>query len=133
MAETKRYYLAQFVIDSVDEDIRCNEFTVTFEMDAEERTATNSHNSYDVDYGHETITWSCDEVDPAFRKDLKRIWIEQMAGAPRFTVATFDFNKSTGELESDDVLYDCYITNIEKTSANKPFSIEGGCLHYKRD
>ena len=60
----KKYYLAQFVIDGIDEDIRCNEFTVTFEMDSEERTATNSHNSYDVDYGHETITWSCDEVDP---------------------------------------------------------------------
>ena len=132
MAE-KKYYLAQFVIDGIDEDIRCNEFTVTFEMDAEERTATNSHNPYDVDYGHETITWSCDEVDSAFRKDLKRVWDEQLRGGARFTVATFDFNKFTGELEPDDVLYESYITNMEKTSANKPFSIEGGALDYKRD
>ena len=113
----KRYYLAQFVIDGIDEDIRCSEFTVTYEMDSEERSATNSHNSYDVDYGHETVTWSCDEVDPIFRKDLKRIWDEQLRGGARFTVATFDFNKLTGELEPDDVLYDCYITNMEKTSA----------------
>ena len=132
MAE-KKYYLAQFVIDGIDDDIRCGEFNVTYEMDTEERTATNSHNSYDVDYGHETVTWSCSDVDPAFRKDLKRVWDEQMSGGARFTIATFDFNKRTGELEPDDVLYECYINNMEKISANKPFSIEGGCLDYKRD
>ena len=38
MAE-KTYKLAQIVFDGIDEDIRCNEFTVTREMDAEERTA----------------------------------------------------------------------------------------------
>lgn len=129
----KKYYLAQFVIDGIDEDIRCNEFTTTFEIDSEERTATNSHNAYDVEYGNESITWSCDEVDPKFRKELMKLYSEQMAGGERFTIATFDFNKHTGELLADDVLYDCYITNIEKTSANKPFSIEGGALDYKRD
>lgn len=132
MAE-KTYQLSQFVIDGVDEDIRCEEFTVTRELDAEEKTATNSHNAYSVDYGAETITWSCDSVDPKFRKDLVRIYNEQLAGADRFNIATFDYNEHTGELETDDVLYECYITNIEKTSANKPFSIEGGALNIKRD
>ena len=40
MAE-KTYQLSQFVIDGVDEDIRCEEFNVTRELDAEEKTATN--------------------------------------------------------------------------------------------
>lgn len=129
----KTYQLAQFVIDGVDDDIRCEEFTVTRELDAEEKKATNSHNAYAVNYGQETITWSCDSVDASFRKELTRIWNEQLAGADRFSIATFDFNEATGALETDDVLYECYITNIEKTSANQPFSIEGGALNIKRD
>lgn len=132
MAE-KTYKLSQFVIDGVDEDIRCGEFTVTREIDAEERTATNSYNAYDVDYQNESITWSCEDVDPKFRKPLTDIYNRQMDGAERFSIATFDFNPATGELETDDVLYECYITNIEKTSANKPFAVEGGALNIKRE
>ena len=129
----KVYQLAQFVIDGVDDDIRCEEFTVTRELDAEEKKATNSHNAYTVNYGKESITWKCESVDPSFRKELTRIWNEQLAGADRFSIAPFDFNEVTGALETDDVLYECYITNIEKTSANQPFSIEGGALNIKRD
>ena len=132
MAE-KTYKLAQIVFDGIDEDIRCNEFTVTREMDAEERTATNDYNAYDVDLGKESITWSMDEVDPKFRKALTEIYNNQLAGVDRFSIATFDFNKATGELETDDVLYECYITNIEKTNANAPFTCEGGALNIKKE
>jgi hypothetical protein len=72
-------------------------------------------------------------VDPKFRKAITELYNNQLAGADRFSIATFDFNKFTGELETDDVLYDCYITNIEKTNANQPFSVEGGALNIKRD
>ena len=132
MAE-KTYKLAQIVMDGIDEDIRCGEFTVTREMDAEERTATNDYNAYDVDLGKETIEWTMSDVDPKFRKSISEIYNNQLAGADRFSIATFDFNKATGELETDDVLYDCYIKNIEKTSANKPFSVEGGSLNIKKE
>ena len=132
MAE-KSYQLAQIVLDGIDEDVRCNEFTVTREMDTEERTATNDFNAYDVSLGKESITWSMDEVDPRFRKPITEIYNNQLAGSDRFSIATFDFNKATGELETDDVLYECYITNIEKTSANQPFSVEGGALNIKRE
>ena len=94
----KAYQLSLFFIDGVDEDIRCEEFTV------EEKTATNSHNAYTVDYCAETITWSCDSVDPKFHEDLLRIYNEQLSGTERFNITTFDYNKHTGELETDDVL-----------------------------
>lgn len=131
MAE-RNYQQALFVIDSVTENILCEEFTVTNELDAETRPCTSSIDPYDVDFGKRTLSWSLDSVAPKFRKDLEKVMEEQVTLGKLFNIQTYDFAEGTGDLVEDDVLYDAYITNIEKTSANKPFSVEGGALRIKR-
>lgn len=128
----RRYQQAIFVVDSVTDNITCEEFTVTIELDAETRPCTSSIDPYDVDFGKRELSWSLDSVDPKFRKDLERVMEEQITLGKLFNVQTYDFAEGTGDLVEDDVLYDAYITNIEKTSSNKPFSVEGGALRIKR-
>ena len=128
----RKYQQAMFVVDSVTDNIISEEFTITIELDAETRPCTSSIDPYDVDFGKRQLSWSLDSVSPKFRKDLERVMEEQVTQGKLFNIQTYDFAEGTGDLVEDDVLYDAYITSIEKTSANKPFNVEGGALRIKR-
>ena len=132
MAETVRYNLAQLMFD--DLEIICDSFKTTIKSDSEELTASRSNNSYDVQFGKETIEWEASDIDPAQRKDIMTIYDQQQVDpTKRGTISSYDFNELTGDLVPDDVFYGAYITEISKENANKPFSIKGGATGRKRN
>lgn len=127
MAETVRYNLAQMMFN--DLEIVADSFKTTIKMDAEELTATNSSNPYDVQYGKESLEWEASDIDPALRKDVQTIYDQQKIDpSSKGTIATYDFNELTGDLVPDDIFYGAYITEISKENANKPFDVKGGAL-----
>jgi len=111
-----------------DLEIICDSFKTTFKRESEELTATNSSTPYGTQFGKETIEAEASDVDPALRKTIKKLY-EQKA---RETLASYDFEESTGNLVEDDVLYGAYIKEIGKENANKPFSIKFGATGYKK-
>jgi len=130
MAETVRYNLAQMMFN--DLEIVADSFKTTIKMDAEELTATNSSNPYDVQYGKESLEWEASDIDPALRKDVQAIYDQQKIDpSSKGTIATYDFNELTGDLVPDDVFYGAYITEISKENGNQPFSVKGGALKRK--
>ena len=130
MAETVRYNLAQMMFN--DLEIVADSFKTTIKMDAEELTATNSSNQYDVQYGKESLEWEASDIDPALRKDVQAIYDQQKIDpSSKGTIATYDFNELTGDLVPDDIFYGAYITEISKENGNQPFSVKGGALKRK--
>jgi hypothetical protein len=127
----RTYQQARFVIDKIKDGIDVDEITVTREIDAEVRNTISSMNPYDVDLGKQTISWSASDVDPAMRDEFVKLYERQNMNKEFFNINLYSFKEGTGDLLEDDVLYDCWITNIEKTSVNKPFSVEGGALRIK--
>ena len=130
MAETVRYNLAQMMFN--DLEIVADSFKTTIKMDAEELTATNSSNPYDVQYGKESLEWEASDIDPALRKEVQTIYDQQKIDpSSKGTIATYDFNELTGDLVPDDIFYGAYITEISKENGNQPFSVKGGALKRK--
>lgn len=131
MAEEKRYNLAQIIFN--DTEITTDKFKVTRKQDADEYTATNSHNPYALSFSSETFEYELTDVDPlqrGFFKDLMTAQQENPNDLPM--IATYDFNEITGDLVEDDVFYDCYIKELSKENANDPFSVKGQALRMKK-
>ena len=126
MAETKRYNLAQLMFE--DLEIVADGFKTSLKKDAEDLTATNNDEPYDTQFGKKSYEWEASDIDPALRKDLVRIWENDETG----TIATYDFDKKTGDLIEDDVFYNAYITEVSKENANKPFSVKGAARSKKK-
>lgn len=127
------YDLAQIVIGDIPQDIVCESFSVSFELDTEEKTTINSRSPYRVKLGSETIEWSCDAVDVDFRDQLMDLYERTKNGYELFDVVTFDYNEATGEAVESASLYDCYIKSIEVENSNGEISIEGGALRRKEN
>ena len=75
MADTVRYNQSQLMFG--DLEIVCGGFKTSFKTDTEDLTATNSSSPYDTSFGNDTIEAEASDVDPALRKQLKRLWENQ--------------------------------------------------------
>lgn len=131
MADVKRYNLAQIIFDETQ--ITTDKFKTTRKQEADEYTATNSHNPYAISFTSETFEWELTDVDPVQRpifSDMMTAQQEHPDNLPM--IATYDFNEITGDLVEDDVYYDAYIKEISKENANNPFSVKGQCLRMKK-
>ena len=126
MAETIYYGESQLMFG--DLEIVGDSFKISFKRDNEELTATNSSTPYGTQFGKETIEAEASDIDPALRKEIKRLWEQKT----RETLASYDFEEDTGNLIEDDVLYNAYIKEISKENANNPFSIKFGATGYKK-
>ena len=126
MADTVRYNEAQLMFG--DLEIICGSFKTSFKRDTEDLTATNSSNAYDTSLGKESVEAEASDIDPALRKEIKRLYDAKT----KDTLASYDFDEDTGELVEDDVLYGAYITEISKEDANAPFSIKFGARSHKK-
>ena len=126
MPDTVRYN--QAVMMFADLEIVCESFKTSFKVDTEDYTATNSSSPYDTSFGAETVEAEASGVDPALRKDVKRLYDARV----KDTLSTYDFEEGTGNLLEDDVLYGAYIKEIGKEDANKPFSIKFGARSSKK-
>ena len=119
MAETKRYSQSRLIFGGIV--IICDSFKTSFKKDSTSLTCTESSNPYDNLVGNETIEWEASDIDPALRKKLKKMYDKET----KTTLASYDFEESTGNLVEDDVLYGAFIKEISKENANQPFSIKG--------
>lgn len=126
MAETIRYGQSQLMFG--DLEIVCDSFKISFKLDAEELTATNSSTPYDTQFGKESVEAEASDIDPELRKPIKKLWEKKT----RDTLASYDFDEDTGNLIEDDVLYGAYVKEISKEDANKPFSVKFGAIKYKK-
>lgn len=126
MAETTRYSQSQLMFG--DLEIICDSFKVSFKRDSDDLTATNSSTPYSSLHGKETIEAEASDIDPALRKDLKKLWEQKVED----TLASYDFEEDTGNLIEDDVLYGAYIKEISKENGVKPFSVKFGARGYKK-
>ena len=126
MADSVRYSQSQLMFG--DLEIVCDSFKTSFKKDSEDLTATNSSTPYGTTFGKETIEAEASDIDPALRKAIKKLYEQQVED----TLASYDFEESTGNLIEDDVLYGAYIKEISKENANKPFSIKFGAKGYKK-
>lgn len=126
MADSVRYNQAQLMYG--DLEIVCDSFKTSFKKDSEDLTATNSSQAYDTQFGKETVEAEASDIDPALRKDLKKLYDNNA----RLTLASYDFDEATGNLVEDDVLYGAYIKEISKENANKPFSVKFGATGHKK-
>ena len=127
MATVKRYNLAQIVYE--DQQITTDTFKTTRKIDTEEYTASNDYNPYAINFSNETYEWEMSDIDPTYRSFFEDMMDRQKEDPSTLaTVATYDYNKSTGDLVEDDVYDGAYITEISKENANKPFSVKGGAI-----
>jgi len=126
MAETIRYGQSQLMFGELH--IVCDSFKVSYKQDTEDLTSTSSSTPYDTQFGKESIEAEASDIDPALRKEIKRLYEKKV----RDTLASYDFEEDTGNLVEDDVLYGAYIKEISKENANKPFSIKFGATGYKK-
>ena len=126
MAETVYYGESQLMFG--DLEIVCDTFKITFKQESEDLTASNSSTPYGTKFGKETIEAEASDIDPALRKQVKRL----MEQKTRDTLASYDFEEATGNLIEDDVLYGAYIKEMSKENANSPFSIKFGATGYKK-
>ena len=125
MATVKRYNLAQIVYEG--KQITTDTFKTTRKIDTEEYTASNDHNPYSINFGTETFEWEMSDIDPTYRSFFEDMMDRQKEDPSTLaTVATYDYNKATGDLVEDDAYGGAYITEISKENANKPFSVKGG-------
>lgn len=126
MPDTIRYN--QAILMYGDLEIVCGSFKTSFKKDSEDLTATNSSNAYDSQIGKETVEAEASDIDPALRKQIKKLYDANT----KDTLASYDFDENTGNLIEDDVLYGAYITEISKDDANKPFSIKFNAPNHKK-
>lgn len=126
MADTIYYGESQLMFGEIE--IVCESFKISFKTDTEELSATNSSTPYGTQFGKDTIEAEASGIDPALRKPLKKAWEQKI----RDTLASYDFEESTGNLIEDDVLYGAYIKELSKENAVKPFSIKFGATGYKK-
>lgn len=126
MADSVRYNQAQLMFG--DLEIICGSFKTSFKTDSEELTATNSTSAYGTQFGKDTVEAEASDIDPALRKQLKKLWADNVVD----TLVSYDFDEQTGDLIEDDVLYGAYIKELSKEDANKPFSIKIGARGYKK-
>lgn len=126
MADTIYYGESQLMFGDIE--IVCESFKISFKMDSEDLTATNSSTPYGTQFGKETVEAEASGIDPALRKPLKKAMEQKI----RDTLASYDFEESTGNLIEDDVLYGAYVKELSKENAVKPFSIKFGATGYKK-
>ena len=126
MADSVRYNQSQLMFG--DLEIVCGSFKTSFKTDTEDLTATNSKNPYDTQFGNETVEAEASDIDPALRKEIKRLYDAQT----RDTLSSYDFDEDTGDLIEDDVLYGAYIKELSKENANNPFSVKFGARAHKK-
>lgn len=127
MANVTRYNLAQFIYE--DTEITCDSFKTTQKIDATTLTSSNSYNPYGVDLKEESFEWEISDVAAHHRPFFQEMWEKQQIDPNDLAmIATFDYNPKTGDIAEDDTYDGVYITEIEKESANKPFSVKGGAL-----
>ena len=117
--DTKRYSQSRLIFG--DTVIICDGFKTSFKKDSKALTCTESSNPYDNTIGKETIEWEASDIDPALRKTLKKYYDEEL----KVTLASYDFDESTGALVEDDVLYGAFIKELSKENGNDPFSVKG--------
>jgi len=130
MADETYYNLAQFLFNG--KEVLVGGFKTTRKLDSETYSATNSHYPYRVSFGQESLSWEISDVDPSERKFFKDIVTAQKQDPNNLPeVATYDFNEITGDLVEDDVFYGCWVNEISKEDANKPFSVKGEALKIK--
>lgn len=126
MADSVRYNQSQLMFG--DLEIVCGSFKTSFKTDTEDYTATNSSSPYDTSFGNDTVEAEASDIDPALRKEIKRLWANKTVA----TLSSYDFDEDTGDLIEDDVLYGAYIKEISKEDGIKPFSIKFGARGYKK-
>ena len=125
MATVKRYNLAQIVYEG--KQITTDTFKTTRKIDTEEYTASNDYTPYAINFSNETFEWEMIDIDPTYRSFFEDMMDRQKEDPSTLaTVATYDYNKVTGDLVEDDAYGGAYITEISKENANKPFSVKGG-------
>ena len=124
--ETTRYN--QSILMFGDLEIVCGGFNTSFKSDTEDYKATNSSTPYDTSFDGDSVEAEAKDVDPALRKEVKRIW----ANHERRTLVSYDYDEDTGDVIEDDVLYNTYIKEIGKENGNKPFSIKFGARGFRR-
>ena len=117
--DTKRYSQSRLIFG--DTVIICDGFKTSFKKDSKSLTSTESSNSYDNLIGKETIEWEASDIDPALRKTLKKYYDDEV----KVTLASYDFEESTGNAVEDDVLYGAFIKELSKEDGNQPFSVKG--------
>lgn len=130
MADETRYNLAQFFFN--DTKIVLGGFKTTRKQEVTKRIAKDDHNAYAVDFGEESFEWEASDIDQKFRKTFDEIMTYQKANPGALaTIATYDYNKETGDLVEDDVFYGSWVEELGKENANDPFSAKGGSLRKK--
>lgn len=127
MANVMRYNLAQFVFD--DTQIRTDEFSTTRKIEVEQLTASNSHTPYATMFAKEEFEWEAKDIDPIHRSFFEDVMDRQKADPTDLaTICTYDYSEVSGDLVEDDVYDDCWIEEISKDNANKPFTVKGGAM-----
>lgn len=126
MPESVRYSKAQIMYG--DLEIVCDGFKAGYKKDSEEYTALNSDTPYGTRKGAVTVEPEASDVDPALRKDLQRMFDQDVEA----TLVSYDYEESTGNLIEDDVFYNAYIKELSKEDVNKPFSVKWGVRGYKK-
>lgn len=126
MADIKRYN--QSILLFGDLEIVCGSFNTSFKRDSEDLTATNSATPYDTLDGKENLEAEAKDIDPALRKQLKKLWQDKV----RDTLASYDYDEDTGDIIEDDVFYDAKISELSKEDGYKPFSIKFDIRSYKK-
>lgn len=127
MANVMRYNLAQFVFD--DTQITTNEFKTTRKIEAEKLTACNSHYPYATMFKGEELEWEASDIDPTFRSFFEEVIERQKEDPTQLAmISTWDYSEISGDLVVDDVYDGCWVEEISKDNANKPFSVKGGAL-----
>ncbi|MBQ6220025.1 MAG: hypothetical protein IJH63_00355 [Methanobrevibacter sp.] len=127
MANVTRYNLAQIVFE--DTEITTDSFKTTWKIETDDLTACNSYNPYGVDITSESFDWEMSDVAAHHRPFFQEMIEKQKADPTNLAmIATYDYNKYTGDIAEDDVYDGVYITELSKETANKPFSVKGGAL-----
>ena len=131
MADTKTYNLAQFIFN--DMKITNNGFKTTRKQSIDQRKCTDDYEPYDVNVTDDQHSWELSDVDPAHRKFFGEVMDNQLTQAyePPM-VATYDYDKFSGDLVEDDVYYKVYVEEIGKENANQPFTVKGIALKRKK-
>lgn len=134
MADEKKYNLAQFRFHGKNAKKITNDgFKVTRKQDITERTSSDSHNPYDVEFGKETFEWELSDVAPKHRKFFEEVMDNQKENPSELpNIATYDYNELTGDLVADDIFYGVWVSEVSKENANQPFSVKGGARRKKR-
>lgn len=125
MAE--RYNQAKLMFGDVE--IVCDTFKTSFKKDTEELSACNSTSPYDTKIKGETVEAEASKVNPAQRKQLKKLYDNDTTA----DLISYDYDEKTGDLVTDDFLKGAYIKEISKDTANQPFDVKFGVRTHKKE